>query len=51
MFILCILPLDRGLVAPIEKQTEKMRELATGGNGALSKVNKVLLRKYVSVVL
>jgi len=45
MFILSILPLDRGLVAPIEKQTERMRELATGGNGALFTVNEVLLRK------
>jgi hypothetical protein len=51
MFILRMLPLDRGLVAPIEKQTERMRKLATGGNGALFTVNEVLLRKYVSVIL
>lgn len=40
MFVLSILPLDCGLVAPIEKQAERMRELATGGNGALSAANK-----------
>jgi hypothetical protein len=51
MFILSILPLDRGLVAPIENQTERLRELATGGNGVLFTVNEVLLRKYVSVIL
>jgi len=49
MFILSILPLDRRLVALIEKQTERMRELATSGKRASSTVNKVLLRKYVSV--
>lgn len=51
MFILSVLLVDRGLVAPIEKQTERMRELATGGNRALSAANKVLFRMYVSVVL
>jgi len=39
MFILSILPLDRRLVALIEKQTERMRELATGGKRTLSTVN------------
>jgi hypothetical protein len=51
MFVLSIWPLDRGLVAPVGKQTEGLREHATGENGSLSTVNKALLRRNVSVVM